>query len=82
MCRGALLGLYAPVDFFAMDADVGRGLDAEANLIAVNAKDGDGDLVANVQRFLRMAVQDKHAAWRSGRWLHDAFPGALVGTRV
>ncbi|KGX70156.1 hypothetical protein WS62_19680 [Burkholderia sp. ABCPW 14] len=49
ICRGALLRLNAPVDFFAMDADVGRGLDAEANLIAVNAKDGDGDLVANVQ---------------------------------
>lgn len=65
-----------------MDANVGRGLDAEANLITVNAKDGDGDLVANMQRFLRMAVQDKHAAWCSGRWLHEAFPGALVGTRV
>ncbi|KVT58071.1 hypothetical protein WK53_28955 [Burkholderia ubonensis] len=65
-----------------MDADMGRGLDAEANLIAVNAKDGDGDLVANVQRFSRMAIQDKHAARCSGRWLHETFPGALVGTRV
>ncbi|AOK17065.1 hypothetical protein WT26_14270 [Burkholderia cepacia] len=58
-----------------MDADVGRGLDVEANLIAMNAKDSDGDLVANVQCFLRMAGQDKHAARCAGRWLHGAFPG-------
>lgn len=47
--RGALLGLYAPVDFFAIDTDMVGGLDAEADLIAVNAQNGDGDLVANMQ---------------------------------
>ena len=61
---------------------MGGGLDAEADLSALDAQYGDGDLVANVQRFLRMAGQNQHPVGHSGWWLHVTFLGVLVGTRV
>jgi hypothetical protein len=59
-CGLFLLALDTLVDLLAMHRDVARGVDADAHLIALDAKDGHGDLVADHQRFPDPAGEYEH----------------------
>ena len=42
-----LLTLDTLVDFFAMNGDISRRVDADAHLVGLHANDGHGDIVAD-----------------------------------
>src|SRR5450631_2411012 len=56
-----LFALDSLVDLFAVDRDVLRGIDANAHLIALHAKYGERDLVADHHRFADTPRQNQHA---------------------
>ena len=55
-----LLALDALVDFLAMHGDVARGVDADTHLVALDAKDGNGDFVTNHEGLAHATSQDQH----------------------
>jgi len=48
------------VDLLAMDGDFLGRVDAEADLIAADLDDGDGDVVVDNNRLVRLAGQNEH----------------------
>jgi hypothetical protein len=51
---------FAGVDFFAIDNQSFRRRNAEFYLVAFDAQDGDDNIIANAQGFVRAAGQDEH----------------------
>jgi hypothetical protein len=51
---------FAGVDFFAIDNHMFRRRNAELYLVAFDTQDGDDNIIANVQGFVRPAGQDEH----------------------
>jgi len=59
--RGAgVVAQFARVHFGAVNHDGARGSNAEANLVTVDAEDGDRDVRANLQGFCRAAGENQH----------------------
>ena len=44
---GEIHGIDSSINFLAVNADVARRIDADANLVAVHAEDGEGDIRAD-----------------------------------
>lgn len=57
-----LLASDALVDFFAMNADISRCVDADAHLIALYSHDGHGHVVADHDRLIHPSRQDQHGS--------------------
>ena len=49
-------------EFLAKNGDVGRSVDAEADLVALDVDDGDEDVVGNAEGFADAAGENKHWA--------------------
>ena len=60
------LGLDALVDFFAVHGNIFRGIDSQAYLKTLNAKNRDGDLVTNVYAFAYFAGEYQHNLFLDG----------------
>ena len=58
----AAFGLDALKDFFAVDRDVLRRIDANAYLISLNAEDGHGDFLANHDGLANTSSENEHVA--------------------
>ena len=58
----AALGLDAFKDFLAVDRDVFRRVDTDANLISLNAEDGHGDFLANHDGLANTSSENEHVA--------------------
>ena len=56
-------GLNALVDLFAMDIDVRRSVDANADLITLYAQHGHGDIISNLQTLAYFAGQYQHVSF-------------------
>jgi len=50
--------LDSSIDFLAVNADLARRIDADANLVAVHAEDGEGDVRADHNFFADAARHD------------------------
>ena len=46
--------------FLTVDAELARGLDADADLIAFDGDDGDTDVLADDKRFTDFTRKDEH----------------------
>ncbi|CAN1602523.1 protein of unknown function [Pseudomonas mediterranea] len=57
---GSQARLNALIDLFAMHGDVFRGIDADPDLLAANAQNGDRDVVTNVYAFTDFAGEYQH----------------------
>lgn len=66
--------LDALIDFFAMDCDVFRSVDANTDLLAANAQNGDRDVVTDIYAFTDLAGEYQHDL------LLDCFVGHLIQT--
>jgi hypothetical protein len=55
-----VLGHFALVHFFAIDDDVRRSGDAQADLVTAEADHGDDDIATDAQRFVGTAAEDEH----------------------
>jgi hypothetical protein len=55
-----VLGHLTLVHFFAIDDNVRRGADTQADLITAEAHDGDDDVATDAQGFVRTAAEDEH----------------------
>lgn len=60
------LGLDALVDFFAVHGNIFRSVDAKTNLEALNAQNGDGNVVTNVYAFADFAGEYQHNLFLDG----------------
>ena len=74
-------------DFLAEDLHVARGVDAEADLVALDLEDGDDDVVADHDRLVGAAGEDQHGkcSFRGTAGLRDvrgAVQAASRGTLV
>src|SRR5262249_32950794 len=58
--RTCLLLLDAPVDLLAMHGDTARRIDADADLVALHAQHGDGDVVTDHDRLSDPSCQNQH----------------------
>src|SRR5262245_17994829 len=58
--RLLVLSSNRPVDLFAIDADVGRGLDPEPHLIPLHLEHPDGDGVTHPDHLAQLPCQDQH----------------------
>lgn len=63
---GCCLGLDALVDFFAVYRNIFRGVDAKTDLEALNAENGNGDVVTNVYAFADFAGEYQHNLFLDG----------------
>src|SRR5262245_7356223 len=64
--RGFLvLSPNCPVDLFAVDANLRRRLDPQADLVALHLEHPDGDGVANPDDLTQLPCQDQHGVGRS-----------------
>jgi len=55
-----VLALDRFVDFLAVDRDLRRRIDAEADLVAANVDDGDNDVITDNDAFVALSRQYKH----------------------
>ncbi len=63
---GCSFGLDAFVDFFAVYGNIFRGVDPETDLKALNAQNGNGDVVTNVYAFADFTGEYQHNLFLDG----------------
>ena len=74
LVRGGQASLDALVNFFAVNGNVFRSVDADSDLLAANAQDGDRNVITNVYAFTDFAGEYQHGL------LLDCFVGHLIRT--
>lgn len=72
LVRGGKARLNALINLFAMHRNVFRSVDADTDLLAANAQNGDRDVVTNVYAFTDFAGEYQHGV------LLDCFIGHLI----
>jgi hypothetical protein len=55
-----VLGHFALVHFFAIDRNVRRSGDTQADLVTAEADHGDDDTATNAEGFVGTAAEDEH----------------------